>query len=256
MKRLAATLAVACIVAGCATPQKPDPLEPVNRKVFAFNDAVDRAVLKPVATAYQDNIPQPVRTGVTNFFGNVKDVWSAVNLFLQGRVGDGFSDLARFGTNTVFGILGIFDVATDLGMPKHGEDLGQTLGKWGLGPGAYLVLPFFGPSSVRDVTDLPFDLSASPSGFVEQIPWRNTMTATGIVNTRANLLSASALMDDIALDKYVFLRDAYLQRRLSLVYDGNPPAQPADPEEELDDEAQAPAAAAAAVPAASAASAP
>lgn len=255
MKRLAATLAVACIVAGCATPQKPDPLEPVNRKVFAFNDAVDRAVLKPVATAYQDNIPQPVRTGVTNFFGNVKDVWSAVNLFLQGRVGDGFSDLARFGTNTVFGILGIFDVATDLGMPKHGEDLGQTLGKWGLGPGAYLVLPFFGPSSVRDVTDLPFDMNASPNGFVEQIPLRNAMRATGIINTRANLLSASALMDEIALDKYVFLRDAYLQRRLSLVYDGNPPAQPAEPEEDLEDEADG-AATAPAAPAASAASAP
>lgn len=257
MRLLATSLAMACLVAGCATPQRPDPLEPVNRKVFAFNDAVDRAVLKPVATAYQNHVPQPVRTGVTNFFGNVKDVWSAANLFLQGRVGDGFSDLARFGTNTVFGILGIFDVATDLGMPKHGEDLGQTLGKWGLGPGAYLVLPFFGPSTVRDVTDLPFDLSASPTGFVEQIPLRNTMTATGIVNTRANLLSASALMDDIALDKYVFLRDAYLQRRLSLVYDGNPPTQPADPEDSLDDDTDASTAAApAAAPAASASSSP
>jgi len=255
VNRLTTTLAMACFVAGCATPQRPDPLEPMNRKVYAFNDAVDRTVLKPVATAYQDNIPQPVRTGVTNFFGNVKDVWSAVNLFLQGRVGDGFSDLARFGTNTVFGILGIFDVATDLGMPKHGEDLGQTLGKWGLGPGAYLVLPFFGPSTLRDVTDLPFDLQTSPTGFVEQIPLRNAMTATGIVNTRANLLGASALMDEIALDKYVFLRDAYLQRRLSLVYDGNPPAQPAEPEEDLEEEADA-AAAAPAAPAASAASAP
>lgn len=254
MKRLTAVTALACVLAGCATPQRPDPLEPMNRKVYAFNDAVDRAVLKPVATAYQDHVPQPVRTGVTNFFGNVKDVWSAVNLFLQGRVGDGFSDLARFGTNTVFGVLGIFDVATDLGMPKHGEDLGQTLGKWGVGPGAYLVLPFFGPSTLRDVTDLPFDLSASASGFVEQIPVRNSLTATSIINTRANLLSATALMDDIALDKYVFLRDAYLQRRLSLVYDGHPPAPPADPDEGLDDEADA--AAAPVPPAASAAPAP
>jgi len=255
--RLLAGCFVAWSLAGCATPQKPDPLEPVNRKIYAFNDTVDRAVLKPVATVYKDNVPQPVRTGVTNFFGNVKDVWSAVNLFLQGRVGDGFSDLMRFGTNTVFGVFGVFDVATDLGMPKHGEDLGQTLGRWGVGPGAYLVLPFFGPSTVRDVTDLPFDLQASPTGFVDRIPVRNSLTATGIVNTRANLLSAGDLMDEIALDKYVFLRDAYLQRRLSLVYDGHPPAQPEDSfDDDATDDADEPPAPAAVAPAASAASSP
>ena len=254
MKRLAAWLAMGCLVTGCATVQNPDPLEPMNRKVFVFNDTVDRAVLKPVATAYQDTLPQPVRTGVTNFFGNVKDVWSAVNLFLQGRVGDGFSDLMRFGTNTVFGVFGVLDVATDLGMPKHSEDLGQTLGRWGMGPGAYLVLPFFGPSTLRDVTDLPFDMQVSTTSFVDRIPVRNTLTATSLVNTRANLLSATKLMDEIALDKYTFMRDAYLQRRRSLVYDGNPPPQEGDAEEDdsAEDEAAAPAAAAPA----SAASAP
>lgn len=252
IRRAATGLAVACCLAACATPQRPDPLEPVNRKVFAFNDTIDRTVLKPVATAYRDNVPQPVRTGVTNFFGNVKDVWSAFNQFLQGKPGDGFSDLMRFGTNTVFGLFGLFDVASDLGMPKHREDLGQTLGRWGLGPGAYLVLPFFGPSSVRDVTDLPFDLQASPTTFVDRIPVRNTMTAGNVVNARANLLQASSLMDDIALDKYVFLRDAYLQRRRSAVYDGNPPDEVVDEEadEESSDTPAAPA------PAASAASAP
>ncbi len=254
LRRAALGWVLAGCLAGCATPQRPDPLEPMNRKVFAFNDAVDRTVLKPVATAYRDHVPQPVRTGVTNFFGNVKDVWSAVNLFLQGRPGDGFSDLMRFGTNTVFGVFGVFDVATDLGMPKHREDLGQTLGKWGLGPGAYLVLPFFGPSSVRDVTDLPFDLEASPTSFVDRIPVRNTMTATNVVNGRANLLQASSLMDDIALDKYVFLRDAYLQRRRSLVYDGHPPPEPGE-EDEADDDASSDTPASPA-PAASAASAP
>lgn len=225
----------------------------MNRKIFAFNDTIDRAVLKPVATAYRDNVPQPVRTGVTNFFGNVKDVWSAFNQFLQGKPGDGFSDLMRFGTNTVFGLFGLFDVASDLGMPKHREDLGQTLGRWGVGNGAYLVLPFFGASSVRDVTDLPFDLQASPTTFVDRIPVRNTLTATNAVNTRANLLQASSLMDDIALDKYVFLRDAYLQRRQSLVYDGHPPEAAVDADEADEESSDTPAAPA---PAASATSAP
>lgn len=255
MKQRLAALALVCgVLAGCATPQRPDPLEPMNRKVFAFNDAVDRAVLKPVATAYRDYVPQPVRTGVTNFVGNFKDVWSAVNLFLQGKPGDGFSDLMRVGTNTVFGVFGLFDVATGLGMPAHREDLGQTLGWWGVSPGAYLVLPFFGPSTLRDVTDLPFDLYASPTGLIEDIPARNAARTVSVVNTRANLLQASSLMDDIALDKYVFLRDAYLQRRQSLVYDGHPPEQPA--EDEDDDEDTSSDTPAAPAPAASAASAP
>lgn len=256
MKALASSLVVIGLLSGCATPQRPDPLEPMNRKVFAFNDAVDRAVLKPVATVYRDTVPQPVRTGVTNFVGNFKDVWSAVNLFLQGKPGDGFSDLMRVGTNTVFGVFGLFDVATDLGMPAHREDLGQTLGVWGVPSGAYLVLPFFGPSSLRDVTDLPFDLYVSPTGYIEDIPARNAARVVSVVNTRANLLQASSLMDDIALDKYVFLRDAYLQRRQSLVYDGHPPAQPDEddgadaPDDAASDTPAAPA------PAASAASAP
>jgi phospholipid-binding lipoprotein MlaA len=224
----------------CATAQNPDPFEPVNRKVYAFNDVVDRAVLKPVATVYKDNVPSPVRTGVTNFFANFSDIWSAINLFLQGRVADGLSDLTRVGTNTVFGVLGLFDVATDLGMERHGQDFGQTLGRWGVGPGAYLVLPLLGPSSGRDVLGLPIEWQISPNQFIEQVPVRNTLTATRIVNTRANLLSTTGLLDDIALDKYSFTRDAYLQRRRSLIYDGNPP----------DEDAEAP------LPAAGAASAP
>lgn len=257
MKRLVASLAIVGCLAGCATAQRPDPLEPMNRKVFAFNDAIDRAVLKPVATVYRDTVPQPVRTGVTNFVGNFKDVWSAVNQFLQGKPGDGFSDLMRVGTNSVFGVFGLFDVATGLGMPAHREDLGQTLGRWGVGQGAYLVLPFFGPSTLRDVTDLPFDLYVSPTGLIEDIPARNAARTLTIINARANLLQASSLMDDIALDKYVFLRDAYLQRRQNQVYDGHPPEEPDadDGTDGSEDEAPSDTPAAPA-PAASAASAP
>lgn len=229
----AATTALLCsatLLAGCATAQRPDPLETVNRKVFAFNEAVDSAVLKPVAQVYQATLPSPVRLAVSNFFGNVKDAWSAVNLFLQGRIADGFSDVMRFGTNTVFGFAGVMDIATELGFERHGEDFGQTLGRWGVPTGAYIVWPILGPSTVRDSIGLPVDMKATPESLVSVSLTRNTMTGIRLVSTRAGLLSATGLIDDIALDKYAFVRNAYLQRRRSLVYDGNPPD-----EEEVDD---------------------
>jgi phospholipid-binding lipoprotein MlaA len=219
----AATAAAALSLVGCAGAPRNDPLEPFNRKMFAFNEAVDAAVLKPAATIYQGMVPSAVRTGVTNFFNNVFDAWSAVNLFLQGRPADGLSDVMRFGTNTLFGVLGIFDVATDLGMERHGEDFGQTLGKWGVPPGPYIYYPILGPSTLRDSVGLPVDLSLSPENYLGALGPRLTLTGVRVVNTRANLLRATGVFDDIALDKYTFLRDAYLQRRRSLVYDGNPP---------------------------------
>jgi phospholipid-binding lipoprotein MlaA len=238
------------LLAGCATAQRPDPLEPMNRKVFAFNEAVDKAVLKPAAQVYQAVLPSPVQLVVTNFFGNVKDAWSAVNLFLQGRIADGFNDVMRFGTNTVFGFGGVMDVATELGFERHGEDFGQTLGRWGVPSGAYIVWPILGPSTVRDSIGLPVDLKASPEAVVSVSLTRNTMTGIRLVSTRAGILSATNLIDEIALDKYSFVRNAYLQRRRSLVYDGNPPD-----EEEPDPMVDSPAAAALA-PTESAASAP
>lgn len=222
-----AGLCAALTLGGCATPQNPDPLEPLNRKVFAFNDKVDEAVLKPVATAWRDVVPQPVRTGVSNVFANVKDIWSGVNLVLQGRFVDGASDFLRFGTNTVFGLLGVFDVATPLGLERHGEDFGQTLGKWGFGPGAYIVWPFLGPSTVRDSVGIPLEWQADPFQYVDPVNLRYSMTAVKFVNLRADLLEAGRMVDGIALDKYVFFRNAYLQRRRSLVYDGNPPEEEA-----------------------------
>lgn len=221
-----ALAASALVLAGCSTltPRLTgDPLEPVNRGVFTFNEALDRTILVPVSTAYRDITPSPVRTGIGNFFHNFQDAWSAVNLLLQGRPGDAGSDFMRFGINTVFGLAGFIDWAEPLGLERHDEDLGQTLGKWGVGPGPYLVLPLLGPSTLRDVTDVPFALQISPDQLVHDSLVLNGMAAVRVVNARANLLGATQVIDEIALDKYQFIRDAYLQRRRNLIYDGNPP---------------------------------
>ncbi|MFM2342531.1 MAG: hypothetical protein RLZZ592_2184 [Pseudomonadota bacterium] len=254
MRRAAlCALTAAALLTGCATAQRPDPLEPLNRKVFAFNEAVDEVVLKPAAQAYRAVLPSPAQLAVSNFFGNLKDAWSAVNLLLQGRIADSLNDVMRVGTNTVFGFMGVMDIATELGFERHGEDFGQTLGRWGVSPGAYIVWPVLGPSTVRDSVGLPVDLLASPSSLVSSPALSNSMTALNLVSTRAGALSATNLLDDIALDKYAFVRTAYLQRRRSLVYDGNPPDE--DDDAALPPPAAADAPAAAPMPAASAASA-
>lgn len=211
------------VLAGCATTERPDPLENMNRRVFEFNDRVDKYVLVPPARLYRGVVPQPVRVGVDNFFNNLKDAWSSVNLVLQGRIGDASSDAMRFSVNSVLGLGGLLDWGSELGLEPHREDFGQTLGRWGFEPGAYLVLPVLGSSTVRDVIGLPIDLKASPDQIARAVSARNTLSAVRIVNTRAGLLSATDLLDDIALDRYTFVRDAYLQRRRSLVHDGEPP---------------------------------
>lgn len=232
-----AMAALLVLLTGCATTgvgepktavQRADPWENWNRKVYAFNDALDGAVLKPVATAYTNVVPQPVRRGVTNFFGNVSDVWSAFNNFLQGKFANGMQDVMRVGTNTLFGLGGFLDVASELGADRQGEDLGQTLGRWGMAPGPYIVWPVLGSSTLRDSLALPIDVQVSPALGVENEVGKYALTGLQLVNTRASLLGASGLLDDIALDKYVFVRDAYLQRRRSLVFDGDPPEQKED----------------------------
>ena len=235
--RLCAVLLLSSALAalpGCGTVQKAragpgqklDPWENWNRKVFAFNESLDKEVLKPVATAYSEVVPQPVRSGVGNFFGNVLDAWSAVNNMLQGKFRKGFEDVTRVGTNTVFGLFGVVDVATEMGLDHQYEDFGQTLGVWGLGAGAYLVLPLFGPSSVRDAAALPLDRAASPALIINQGATQAGIITLQLINTRASLLGASRVIDDISLDKYTFIRDAYLQRRRSLVFDGDVPESP------------------------------
>ena len=229
--RAATALAAALLVAGCASVapgpggpgQKVDPWENWNRKVFGFNESLDENVLKPVATAYSNVVPEPVRRGIDNVFGNFADAWSAVNNLLQGKLERGLRDVMRVGTNTFFGFGGIIDIATEMGLDHQYEDFGQTLGVWGFGSGPYVVWPLLGSSTVRDSVGLPLDTAVSPAMVVDDGASKYGITALRIVNTRAKLLGASRVLDDIALDKYTFVRDAYLQRRRSLVYDGDAP---------------------------------
>lgn len=226
-----ALAACVSLTSGCATMEKPDPIEPFNRRVFEVNEVVDSAVLKPVAKAYANVVPSVVRTGIRNFFSNLDDAWSSVNLVLQGRVVDASHDLARVVTNSTIGVLGTFDVATRVGFERHTADFGQTLGVWGVGAGAYVVLPLFGPSSLRDMAGLSLDLLAAPQGFIGAVPLRNTLTAVHLVDEREGFLKVSDAIDAAALDKYLFVRDAYLQRRRSQVFNGNPPEDnAADPQ--------------------------
>jgi len=219
------TMALALgVLGGCATSaSKKDPAEGFNRAVFAFNEGLDTVLIRPVAKGYDMAMPLPARTGVSNFFGNIADIFIGVNNLLQGKGSQAASDEGRFLINSTVGILGFFDVASEMGMDKHNEDFGQTFGRWGAGPGAYVVLPFFGPRDVRDTGGLVLDLATDPIGYVTNIRVRNSLVGVRVINDRAALLPADKVIEEAALDKYSYLRDAYLQRRQSLVYDGNPP---------------------------------
>lgn len=206
-----------------------DPFERFNRSMYAFNDRLDRALVRPVAQAYQASVPELMRQGVSNFFGNIGDAWSAVNKLLQGKVVQSAQMTLRVATNTVFGLAGVLDPATEFGLERQSEDFGQTLGFWGVPPGPYLVLPVFGSSTLRDAAALPLDKSATSAGaLVNDSGATIGLTGLNLVNTRAELLGASRLLGDVALDPYAFLRDAYLARRRNLVWDGDPPEEPTD----------------------------
>lgn len=228
---LTGVVVMASLLTGCASGPNAnphDPLEPLNRTVSEFNDAVDRAVLKPVATTYRDVTPELVRRGVGNFFGNLEDAWSCVNNVLQFKGQAAAESLARFGINTFIGLGGILDVASEMNIERHPEDFGQTLGRWGVPAGPYLVLPLLGPSALRDTVALPVDVKGDIVANVEHVPTRNTLVVVRAVDTRAGLLRASAVLEEAALDKYTFVRDAYFQRRRNAVYDGNPPEEDMD----------------------------
>jgi phospholipid-binding lipoprotein MlaA len=218
----------AVLVSGCATgPDRDprDPLEPMNRAVYKFNDTFDDAIARPVATAYRDLLHVEIRSRVSNFFSNIQDVFIGVNNLLQGKLQDGVEDWARFAFNSTIGLLGIHDVASDMGIEKHNEDFGQTLGRWGADSGPYLILPFLGSSTVRDAAGTTVDWYVAPLQHARPIALRNSLYGLYLVNSRAELLDASSLLEQAALDRYIFQRDAYLQRRRSLIYDGSPPRE-------------------------------
>ena len=222
----------AVTLTGCATNGTPgDPLEPLNRGIYKFNDTVDKAVIKPVAQGYKEITPSTVRTGVGNFFSNLDDVIVVANDLLQLKLPQAASDFSRLLVNTSFGVLGLIDVATPWELPKHDEDFGQTLGYWGIGNGPYLVLPFLGPSTVRDTVGRIGDGQIDPVWNHDDIPDRNTAIGINTIDTRARYLDIEKVVDDAALDRYSFIRDAYLQKRRNVVYDGNPPREKLEDDE-------------------------
>jgi len=219
-------LAASLLLVGCAsapTANPKDPWESMNRSVASFNDKLDDNVLKPVATGYRNVVPDLIQTGVRNVFNNFADMWSTVNNLLQLKPLNTAESLGRVIVNTVFGIYGIFDVATYIKLERHPEDFGQTLGYWGVPSGPYLVLPLFGPSTLRDGASLPVDFAVSPTQYIDDIPTRNQVFALRLVSKRAELLKSGNMLEQASIDKYSFTRDAYLQYRRSQIYDGNPP---------------------------------
>jgi phospholipid-binding lipoprotein MlaA len=224
LRRRIGAAAVAVVLAGCATSSQPgDPLEGFNRAMFSFNDAIDQAALKPVATIYQNAVPSVAQIAVGNFFGNIGDVWTAVNNLLQGKMADGLSDVMRVVVNSTFGIGGLIDIGSDAGMTKHKEDFGQTLGVWGVNAGPYVVLPFLGPSTMRDSLALPVDVQGDLWSYKTPVHVRNAGSVLRVIDQRSIILDATNLIEDAALDRYEFVRDGFLQRRESNVYDGEPP---------------------------------
>jgi len=221
-------LIVACSSSPNRVADPRDPLEPYNRAVYRFNTDFDKAFAQPVARAYKKVTPEAVDRGITNFFDNIDDVTSFVNNALQFKMSRAGSDLGRLFANTTVGVLGFFDVATNMGLPSYKEDFGQTLGYWGVGSGAYFMLPFLGPSSIRDTIGFAGDLVTDPLFSIEQDKVYWGLVGVRYVDRRADLLAAGEILEDAAPDPYVFLRDAYLQRREYLVHDGNPPRKEAD----------------------------
>lgn len=208
------------LLTGCASgPARDprDPIEPFNRGVSEFNDVVDKAVLKPVATVYAEVTPDPVRTAVGNFFGNLRDVWTVINATVQLRGEDAATSFLRVGVNTAFGFGGLLDIATEMRLYRVTADFGQSLGFWGVPPGPYVVLPILGPSTVRDTVGISMETRGDLAYGISDVPTRNSLYALRAVETRAGLLRAGAVLDEAALDKYTFTREVFLQRRQSVI---------------------------------------
>jgi phospholipid-binding lipoprotein MlaA len=234
LARLLLAGVLAAAAAGCATAgnDSRDPWEGMNRGIYRFNAGFDEWLARPVAGVYRDLLHSEIRGRVRNFFANLADPFIGVNNMLQGKFEDGFTDWVRFVFNSTIGLLGLHDVATEMGYEKHDEDFGQTFGRWGVGAGPYLVLPFLGPSTVRDGVGTVVYLYTDPVILIEPNSARNWTVAVRFTQLRSDLLDASRLLEEAALDRYVFLRDAYFQRRRSQIHDGRPPREPVNDEPE------------------------
>ncbi len=227
VKRMAVVAAAVVLLiglSGCATTANnpKDPFEGFNRVMFSVHEGID-VVVKPVAEGYDKVAPDPVKAGIGNFFGNIADIWIAVNNFLQGKPADGFSDIGRVLVNSTVGIVGLIDVASEIGLEKHAEDFGQTLGTWGVESGPYLFWPVIGPRNVRDTFGFVVDASVDPVGHLEDVSARNTLMGIRFIDLRASLLPADKVVEQAAFDKYNYIRNAYFQNRRSVIHDGNPP---------------------------------
>ena len=217
------------LLSACATvpggPTEGDPFESYNRAMFSFNEGLDQYILKPVTEGYDAILPSPVKTGVSNFFSNIGDIFVIINDILQFKFTQAVSDTSRFVVNSTVGLFGLFDVATPMGLEKHNEDFGQTLAAWGVSSGPYVVLPIFGPRTLRGTGGFIVESAYDPIYKIEQDDTRYATIALRAIDTRYNLLKAGRIADQAALDKYSFVRDAYLQHRKNLVYDGKPPEE-------------------------------
>jgi len=252
----AAVMVAVAMLAGCATvttPTKGDPFESYNRTMFTINDKIDQVALKPLAKGYVYVTPQPVRDSVTNFFGNIGDIYTAANNLVQLKIADGVSDIMRVVVNSIFGVAGLFDVASVAGLPKHTQDFGLTLGHYGVPAGPYVVLPLLGPSTVRDTAGTVVDYFGSVTSYVDPAWFRTTLFGVQLINTRANLLGAGDVLSGAALDKYSFVRNAYLQRRQYLIGGDTGASDNSQSLPKYEDVGAAPAPSATAAPAAAAA---
>jgi phospholipid-binding lipoprotein MlaA len=228
-RRAIAAAGCVALLAGCAAaPSKVDPLEPMNRAAYQVHDALDTAIVKPVAEAYVAAVPKFVRTGVANVFNNIDDLFSAVNGLLQGKPDKAGNDLGRVMVNTMFGLGGLIDIASDAGIERGNEDFGQTFAVWGFPAGPYLFVPLFGPTTVRDGAGVLVRIAAGPVGYLHDVPLRNSLYGLGYVDLRAQAIDAGDIVDTAALDRYLFIRNAYLQRRRYLIFDGKPTPEAED----------------------------
>lgn len=226
-RQLSSSVCAAAILAasGCATTENnpQDPFEGFNRAMFAVNEGLDKVAVKPVAQGYDAVTPLPVKVAVGNFFGNIWDTWTALNNLLQGKGGDALSDVGRVLVNSTIGIGGVFDVASEMGLTKHSEEFGQTLGKWGVPNGPYFYWPIIGPRTTRDTAGWLVDTTYDPVWRIDDVPLRNSLVALRYIDLRASVLPADKVIEEAAFDKYSYIRDAYLQNRRSEIFDGNPP---------------------------------